>query len=139
MKQLMLILAIAALGQDAPSSLQRTVAYPFFSVSEGFGFVVECRNSSDRVISSPSASAIRIDGVEQRPPDIYMGATSEIKPGDSWQELVTIGASTRTTKSAGYRSRRHINTQLQAGRHRISFSCGLPASEEIVFYVADLR
>lgn len=129
------MLVVIAWPWQSVSDQTRTVASPFFSTSDGAGFVVDCRNSGSVAIEFPQSSEVRVDGVPQKPLMNFQGGWFPKAPGASWNELITLHAQHPSqVRSLGFNVHRQLTLDLTPGRHTIAFACGEGWSDEIPFY-----
>jgi hypothetical protein len=138
----------AAVGLPNVTASIPTLAPMFMSrgVDVGPAFLVECRNTTNRAVSSGSEtwvltrSAVRIDGrVLDEPPGgrFGPGLTMDIQPGGPWRGIIELRQSTGGTSwevALGANTRVPLVVPLNAGRHTISVRCSGVWSDDTAFY-----
>ena len=122
-------------------------AVPLFSnVEQGPAFMVECVNTSARVISVIELIqeiALKVDGKLYEPTGgiagSFLGDEPVFWPAERWRIMLGLRQGLTGTKSADFAAvlRTPWLLPLQAGRHTIAFRCVGTWSEELEFYWED--
>lgn len=142
MRNLPLVLGLAAAAACAgPPALPP----PVFTRTTGLpGFVVECRNTTDRAMSpSQSVAALRLDGVVTKSRgsigSFPGGVPTDVSPGGSWKVLVVLHPGTVNHSNSigligtGAMLQADWGVPLSKGQHTVAFECAGNWSEAVSF------
>jgi len=118
---------------------------PAFTRTPGLpGFIVECRNTTDRPISRTDGpvKALRLDGVLIKSKgslgSVPGGFPPDVPPGETWKHVVVLhpDSVTRTSSSMGLELgmlKTDWGVPLGKGRHTVAFQCAGEWTADVSF------
>jgi hypothetical protein len=135
---LLLLFGVNLMAQDWNKA--RISAF-FDRIDDGPAFFVECRNNSNRDISSGAgiwASSLRLDGkTVLYGNELGPGLTTDVRPGQSWRGIIALRQSYNSffpSVKFGALVRRAPVVPLSQGQHTIVVECAGVWSDEFEFY-----
>ena len=131
--------AVSACSDPAPR-----LPPPVFTRTPGLpGFIVECRNMTERAISPvDSIKALRLDGAIIKSKgsigSVPGGFPPDVPPGKTWHHVVVLhpGSVTGTSSSMGMEPgmlKTDWGVPLGKGRHTVAFQCAGEWTAEVSF------
>lgn len=140
-KDFAVVLALAA--ASACSDPAANLPAPVFTRSAGLpGFVVECRNTTDRPMSRVDAiQALRLDGAVMASQggigSLLGGPPPDVAPGKTWNHVVVLHPDRITrTSSVGLEPgtlMKNWAVPLGKGRHTVAFQCAGEWTADVSF------
>ena len=127
--------AVALTAAAACSAPTASLPAPVFTRTLGLpGFVIECRNSTDRPITriENSITALRLDGeiIQSRGGigSVLGGLPPDVPPGQKWNYVVVLHPNkvVRTSSGVGLETgtlKKDWAVPLKKGRHTVAFQC----------------